>query len=354
MNKPSKDLFDDTPMTIGEHLDALRGYLFRALIGAAIAIIACLIFGESIIAIMRQPIDEALHGYGNFEDDLAATEDLSFWEWFKSKIGFGDLPESKPDIEEVEEETTPVITVELSAHELLSALHAADPDQFPEPAEALHDTQVRLPLQAPEFAEFKSTTDRMNKPVSLNVQEAFMSYMKVSVIAGFVISSPWVFGQIWLFVASGLYRHERKLVYIYGGLSLLLFMVGAVFCFTLVFPHVLKFLLDFNRRLDIQPQIRLSEWLSFAVLLPVMFGLSFQLPLVMKFIHAINVVSVKTFQEKRRIAIFVIAFISVVATPTGDPMSMLLMMFPLMLLYEVGILLCRYTESKNPFEAQSA
>jgi sec-independent protein translocase protein TatC len=351
---PSKDLFDDTPMTIGEHLEALRGYLFKALIGAVIAIIFCLWQGKAIIAIMRQPIDEALTGYANVEDDLAGTRELSFWEWLQSSLGFGEAPETPPETDEVDEAVTPYINVELSAHQLLTALHAADPEQFPEPDEASRETKVTLPLAAPEFAEFKSARDRLNKPVSLNVQEAFMSYMKVSVIAGFVIASPWVFGQIWLFVASGLYRHERKLVYVYGGLSLLLFMVGAVFCFKLVFPHVLKFLLDFNKSLDVQPQIRLSEWLSFAVLLPVMFGLSFQLPLVMKFIHAINVVSVQTFREKRRIAIFVIAVISVVATPTGDPMSMLLMMFPLMLLYEVGIILCKYTESKNPFGTQAA
>lgn len=355
MNKPTKDLFDDTPMTIGEHLEALRGHLWKALLGATIAIIICLFNGNALIAFMRGPIDDALKDYDNYQDDLAATEGRSFWSWLSSSLGFSDANPDDETASEVAqgEEQTPHIQVELSAHELLSALHVANPEQFAEPDEDLRETKVTLPLSAPEFAEFKTTTDRMNQPVALNVQEAFMAYMKVSVIAGFVFASPWVFGQIWLFVASGLYKHERKIVYFYGGLSLFLFMLGAGFCFKMVFPYVLEFLLSFNKKLQVQPQIRLSEWISFAVLLPVMFGISFQLPLVMKFMERINLVQVKTYQEKRRMAIFIIATLSVVLTP-ADPMSMLLMMFPLIGLYEVGILLCKYTSKRNPFEAQPA
>jgi sec-independent protein translocase protein TatC len=327
--------------------------LWKALLGASIAIVICLFNGNALIAVMRGPIDDALKDYDNYQDDLAPTEGRSFWSWFVSFMGFSESHEEEdPVVEEQPVDRTPSIDVELSAYQLLLALHTADPDKFAEPDEALRETQITLPMSAPEFAEFKTTTDRINQPVALNVQEAFMAYMKVSVIAGFVFASPWVFGQIWLFVASGLYKHERKIVYFYGGLSLFLFMVGAVFCFKLVLPYVLDFLLGFNERLNIQPQIRLSEWISFAVLLPVMFGVSFQLPLVMKFIERINLVQVKTFQEKRRMAIFIIAALSVVLTP-ADPMSMLLMMFPLIGLYEVGILLCKYTGSRNPFEAQT-
>ncbi len=90
-----------------------------------------------------------------------------------------------------------------------------------------------------------------------------------------------------MFVAAGLYPHERKYIYIYLPMSLFLFTGGAVFCFYAVFPFVLKFLLSFNAMLDVNPQIRLSEWINFAVMLPVMFGVSFQLPLVMLFLERI-------------------------------------------------------------------
>ena len=96
-----------------------------------------------------------------------------------------------------------------------------------------------------------------------------MTYIKVAFIAGLLIASPWVFREIWMFVAAGLYPHERKYIYIYLPMSLTLFTGGAVFCFYAVFPFVLKFLLSFNAMLDVNPQIRLSEWINFAVMLPV-------------------------------------------------------------------------------------
>ena len=113
-----------------------------------------------------------------------------------------------------------------------------------------------------------------------------------------------------------------------------------MFCFKLVFPFVLHFLLGFNKLMNVQPQIRLSEWISFAIMLPLMFGLSFQLPLVMLFLERISVFDVETYQTKRRMAILVIAVVSMMMTP-ADPASMLLMMFPLIGLYELGIMMCR-------------
>jgi sec-independent protein translocase protein TatC len=112
-----------------------------------------------------------------------------------------------------------------------------------------------------------------------------------------------------------------------------------LFCFLAVFPFVLNFLLQFNKSLQIQPQIRLSEWISFASILPIMFGISFQLPLVMLFLDRISIFNVDTYREQRRMAILVIAILSAILTP-ADPVSMLLMLIPMVFLYELGIRLC--------------
>ena len=180
-----------------------------------------------------------------------------------------------------------------------------------------------------------------------------MTYLKVAFVAGLLLASPWVFYQAWLFVATGLYPHERKYIYVYLPLSTVLFVGGAVFCFYAVFPFVLHFLLGFNEWLGVQPQIRLSEWISFAIMLPLMFGLAFQLPLVMLFLERISIFDAPTYREKRRMAVLVIAVLSMFLTP-ADPMSMLLMMFPLVILYEFGIMLCSYSPAKSPFEAEAA
>ena len=239
--------------------------------------------------------------------------------------------------------------------DLARALHAHDPTTYPRPARIADEPLISLPISAPEFREFRKTTLDMHRPVTLNVQEAFMMYMKVALVAGLIFASPWVFYQLWLFVAAGLYPHERRYVYIYMPVSIGLFLGGAAFCFYVAMPVMLDFLLSFNRMLELTPQLRMSEWVSFAITLPLMFGVSFQLPVVMLFLERISILSVATYRTNRRLAILVISILAMVLTPTADPGSMMLMFLPLVGLYELGILMCSRAAAKSPFnERQSA
>ena len=183
---------------------------------------------------------------------------------------------------------------------------------------------------------------------SLSPTEAFMIWLKASVVTGFVLASPLIFYFIWSFVAAGLYPHEKQYVHIFLPFSVGLFLAGAIFCFFGVFPIVLNFLFDFNARLGIDPDPRISEWLSFAIFLPLGFGLSFQLPLVMLFLDRIGVLSVGTYLAKWRMAVLVIFIISMVLTP-ADPLSMLAMAGPLVALYFLGIALCHYFPARKGF-----
>ena len=168
-----------------------------------------------------------------------------------------------------------------------------------------------------------------------------MIWLKASLLAGVVISSPFIFYHIWRFVAAGLYPHERKHVYVFGPFSAVLFLAGAALCFFVVFKFVLTFLFGFNAWMGLDPDMRISEWLGFAIFLPVGFGIAFQLPLVMLFLERIGMYTVKSYVSKWRIAVLVIAVLSMLLTP-ADPMSMLLMGVPLTGLYFGGILLCRF------------
>ena len=247
----------------------------------------------------------------------------------------------------VSEQSSLIVYVRPS--QLAQVLHRADPKRFDKPVALPNERPVPLQLVADEFATFRTTTDRMNKPITLNVQEAFMTYLKVALIGGIVLTSPWIFYQIWQFVAAGLYPNEQRYIYVFLPFSLVLFLSGITFCFYLVFPFVLSFLLGFNDWLGVTPQIRLSEWISFAVLMPLLFGVSFQLPLVMLFLERLSIFDAKIYREKRRIAVLVIAIASMMLTP-ADPASMILMMIPLVLLYELGIWLCQYIAQRNPFQ----
>ncbi len=357
MSLRQRDLFDDSSMSFGDHLEELRYYMIRALAGLFVVCILTLSFGNYMVAIVRGPIDKALirHGLLDHKIDDMGTE--SFYERFDK---WWNQP-TEDEQEKLENEMRAKlegerVEVEISTRDLLDALHKAAPNQFPRVKEPAEETtgqkepaeSVRINLRAPEFSIFRDVVKNINRPVTLNVQEAFMTFVKVSIVSGLVLSSPWLFYNIWMFVAVGLYPHERKFVYVYGAMSLVLFLSGAIFCFYIVFPFVLDFLLAFNTWLGVQPQIRLSEWVSFAVFLPMMFGISFQLPLVMVFLNRLNIFPESAYRENRRIAILVIAGLSMLLTPS-DPSSMLLMMFPLIFLYEFGIWLCRMNPTSNPF-----
>ena len=368
----SKDLFDDSTMTFGEHLECLRTHLIRAIIGLAICVIGALFIGDKIVAIVRSPIDSALRKAAQVEgsniqveDDISDISMTDIWQTMKEKLGLAEPaeePESGTDDPATPAETFKqlqtgndldrTIIVSIMPSEFAAALHKYNPDAYPAAIHASEDVKEKplaIRIAAQEFQQLETVIDRQNQAVTLNVQEAFMTYIKVSFIAGLLIASPWVFREIWMFVAAGLYQHERKYIYIYLPMSLFLFTGGAVFCFYAVFPFVLKFLLSFNTLLNVNPQIRLSEWINFAVMLPVMFGVSFQLPLVMLFLERISVFEIVDYREKRRMAILVIAFLSMILTP-ADPMSMLLMMFPLIILYELGIILCGFNPHKPQVE----
>jgi sec-independent protein translocase protein TatC len=170
-------------------------------------------------------------------------------------------------------------------------------------------------------------------------------------LTGVVIAAPWIFYQIWVFVAAGLYPHEKNQVFIYLPISLVLFFAGAALAFGFVFEPVLNFLFQFNQGLNAEFDPRIGEWLSFVLILPLGFGISFQLPLVMLFINRIGFVSIELYMQQWRMAILIIFVVAMVLTP-ADPVSMLLMAIPLCGLYVLGIAMCLWMpKSRSPFEA---
>lgn len=359
-----KDLFDDSTMSFGEHLEELRIRLWRGLIGLAIGVVLMLFIGDKLIALVRVPIDNALQQF-NIEtpeqEGETRLEDRNWRDYLREVFGWGNEPaenenqaedESPSNAGETQNEIDESVRVKVRAHELAGKLHEIYPEHYAAPPEEETEKKMTITLWAPEFAQFKKSRQMALQPITLTVQEAFLTYLKVSVVAGLILSAPWLFYQIWMFVAAGLYPHEKKYVYYFLPISTLLFLIGASFCFFVVFQFVLKFLLGFNAWLDTTPQIRLSEWISFAIMLPVMFGVSFQLPLVMLFLERIQVFEVQAYREQRRMAVLVIAILSMLLTPS-DPMSMMLMMLPMCLLYELGIFMCRMMEKKKPFEPET-
>ena len=181
-----------------------------------------------------------------------------------------------------------------------------------------------------------------------------MVYFQVSVVTGFVLASPWIFFQIWSFIAAGLYPHEKRYVNVFLPVSIGLFLLGVFVCQFLVMPKAVEALLWFNEWLELEPDLRLNEWLGFAIMMPVVFGLSFQTPLVMLFLERIGILTVEHFRGTRRIAWFVLAIFSAIITPSVDALSMLFLWAPMCLLYELGILLCLWSPKRPTFELEES
>jgi len=181
--------------------------------------------------------------------------------------------------------------------------------------------------------------DPRTKTKALGVYEAFAIFIKASLVLGVVIASPGIMWNLWTFVAAGLYPHEKKYVYYFIPVSIGLFVGGAAFAFFCVFQFVLDFLFSFNAMMNIDPDPRISEWIGFALMLPLGFGVSFQLPLVMFVLERVEIFTFKQYVSSWRISVLGIFVLSLFLTP-GDPGSMLLMAFPLTILYFGGIFFC--------------
>lgn len=169
------------------------------------------------------------------------------------------------------------------------------------------------------------------------VLEKFVAHLKVSFLSGVILTSPlWLF-QIWRFIAPGLYSREKRyaLPFIFSGV--LLFLGGVAFVYFFVFPAAFKFLLGFGGDVD-KPIITISSYLDFVLKMFLAFGLAFEMPLIIVFLGLMGVVDAKQLRQSRRWAVLLMAIVSAVVTPP-DALSMLALLIPLMLLYELSIIL---------------
>jgi sec-independent protein translocase protein TatC len=238
----------------------------------------------------------------------------------------------------------------VAAEDLAKAVAAVAPEIQPAPASELAGKSVPLPIQfrrSEQILKIHQNIEQRNAVISLGPLETMSIFFLVCIVTGLVIASPWVFWQLWLFIAAGLYRHEREYVMRFLPFSLGLFLAGVALCFFAVLPVTLDFLLEFNVWLGVEPTLRLSEWMGFATMLPLIFGICFQTPLVMLIIERLGIVSAAEMRAKRKYAILIMVVAAAIITPTQDPFSLMLLALPMILLYELGLFLIAH-RSRTP------
>ncbi len=178
--------------------------------------------------------------------------------------------------------------------------------------------------------------------------EMFFTYVKTAFVAGLLLTSPYIFYQVWLFIAPGLYRKEKKLVFPFVFFSTILFVGGALFGYFIVFPFGFKFFMGFaNEYIQAMPSVK--QYFSFAIKLLIAFGLVFELPVIIYFLTRLGLVTTDFLKKKRKYAILLTFVMAAVLTPP-DVVTQTMMAFPLIILYEVGIIVSRLAVKKRASE----
>jgi sec-independent protein translocase protein TatC len=346
----SKDenLFSESTMTFGEHLDELRKCLWRAFLGLVVGFLVGLYFGETAVNWIQTPLTDALTKYYREEskDKLhkAAQETAADEEQLKQL--------DQQATERLEHQQLLAEEIYLDPAEFAKELKKAYPDEM----KSLPDLKSRGKPDSADnlmrvFLWHKKSDDPRVRVKSMNAQESFSIYIKASLFLGVLIGSPWILYQLWLFISAGLYPHEKKYIHFYLPLSVILFFLGAFIAFYFVFGPVLSFLFEYNQGMGIDPDPRISEWMSFVLILPVGFGAGFQLPLVMFFLERVGIFSVESYLRQWRVFILVIVVLAAMFTPP-DPYSMMFLAGPLVILFFGGILLCKiFPKKKGGFDS---
>jgi sec-independent protein translocase protein TatC len=316
------DLFAHTRMSLGDHIEELRGAMLRAGKGFLLALVVGFFFAQPILSFIEYPVKAELE---KFYDARIQRKERELKE----------LSERDPNNQDAQPHP---LEVEVELRQLEKALGVA------ESSASQGRIDLTLYVKPEKFIGFNQRASRIlnqERLIALTITEPFTVWCQVSVYTGLVLASPWIFYQLWMFVAAGLYPHEKRYVYIFLPFSLTLFLAGVALCQFVVLPLGIHYLLWFADWLGVEPELRLNDWLGFAIMMPVIFGLAFQMPLVMFFLYRAGIVEVETYTKAWRMAIFIVTIIGFMMAPSPDPLSGLSLAIPLILLYFLGIWLCK-------------
>ncbi len=161
-------------------------------------------------------------------------------------------------------------------------------------------------------------------------------YLKTALYGGFILASPFILYQVWLFISPGMYQSEKRYVVPFMGVTMLLFFAGAWFGYHYVFPQALHVLIgDFGKQFH--PIITIEDYTNFFLAIVLGLGVSFELPILIFFLALFGIVDAKFLIRHIRYAILVIFVIAAIICPTPDPLSMCVFASPMLVLYMIGV-----------------
>lgn len=171
--------------------------------------------------------------------------------------------------------------------------------------------------------------------------EAFFTYMKISLVAGCIISSPIWFYQLWAFIIPALSKGEKKVIFMVVPTAVTLFVVGVLFSYYLVLPMAIQFFIGFGTD-ELQPLFSIGQYIDFVIAFILPFGITFELPLILIALGVIGILSSERLRQYRKMFILLAFIIGAAISPTPDMLSQTMIAGPMILLYEISYGVLRY------------
>ena len=208
-------------------------------------------------------------------------------------------------------------------------------------------TTICLPLSSRVLTALKAPAGgAIDRLVFFGPEEAFLIYMRVGLLCGLVLSSPFILYQFWAFIRPAIEKKYRKYITLFAVSSAAVFAAGCAFAYFILLPQALRFLLGFSS-LELEPVISASRYISFATTIIICAGIIFEMPVISLILTRVGVVNAGFLRRKFGIAAVAVFVLAAVITPTTDVVNMLLLAVPMLLLYEVSIWISVLARRKN-------
>ena len=339
-----------------EHLEDLRVMITRVVITLLISMIVCFAFQEKLMEVLRRPVEQVW--ITALEEKLPssrkeAPRPLGVDEWERAKGVAHALAGLSEDEREVFFQTLGDEDLAFharAANWLRAALVLPEERRADFLTESGMGEEMRQQVEAllkggpsPELDQ----RGNLRLMSALKPTETFMLSMKLSFFAGIVISFPLLLMYILQFVLPGLHSHEKRVLWPSMVIGFGLFLCGVFFAYFVVLPRALGFFYEWGGKLGVSNDWRIGEYITFATQFTLLFGLSFELPVVVMVLVKLGLLSYQTMAGTRSYAVLAIFVTAALITPTPDAMTLILMALPMLVLYECCIWLAWWDDRKE-------
>ena len=349
-----------------EHLEDLRVMITRVVITLLVSTILCFTFQKQLMEVLLRPLQE-VESMRQQEKLPVVDENLprpvNAETWKKAKALEQSAVGLDPAVREAlyREYEDPDLVFHARSVGLLRAVSALPEEKrapFLKALDVPDDLKKQVtallksgPNQSGPDTGFNNRDDLMNLS-ALRPTETFMLSMKLSLFAGVIVSFPLLLMYILQFVLPGLHSHEKKVLWPAMAVGFGLFLMGVSFAYFVVLPRALLFFSGWSGSLGVSNDWRIGEYISFAAQFTLLFGLSFELPVVVMVFVKLGLLTYETMSRTRSYAIVGIFVAAAVLTPTPDIFTLTLMALPMIVLYEICIWLAWFDRRKNRMQEE--